>query len=49
MDVGIDMNTPININIKEQVCVCGGHMVGGAGAARWMYLINDHAVPALKG
>lgn len=46
MDVGIDVNTPININIKEQVCVCG---VGGAGAARWMYLINDHAVPALKG
>lgn len=37
MDVGIDVNTPININIKEQ------------GAARWMYLINDHAVPALKG
>lgn len=24
MDVGIDVNTPININIKEQVCVCGG-------------------------
>lgn len=24
-------------------------MVGGACVARWMYLINDHAVPALKG
>lgn len=24
MDVGIDVNTPINININEQVCVCGG-------------------------
>lgn len=35
---------------KTSMCVWRD-VVGGAGAARWMYLsgINDHAVPALKG